>query len=77
MREGINLPTGSADFERSLSGVKGMEKHQLGMEIWFPDKSYLNLCLWREQALNTTIKCNLVKSLVLRQSTLMSLFLFL
>lgn len=72
MGEGINLPTGSTAFERSLSGMKGMEKLQLGMEIWF-----LILCLWKEQALNTIIKFNLVKSLILRQSTLMSLFLFL
>lgn len=74
MREGIDLPTGSAAFERSLSGMKRMEELHLGMEIWFPDKSFLILCLWKEQTLNTSIKCNLVKSLVLRQSTLMSLF---
>lgn len=64
MREGINLPAGSTAFERSLSGMKNIEKLQLGMEIWS-----LILCLWKDQALNTTIKCNLVRSLVLRQST--------
>lgn len=63
MREGINLPTGSTAFKRSLSGLKGMEKPQLDMEIWS-----LILGLWKEQALNTIIKCNLVRNLVLRQS---------
>lgn len=83
MREGINpsvdegrnkSPTGSAAFERSLSGMRGMERHQLGKEkIWYPERSFLTL--WKEGVLNTTIKGSLVKNSVLRQSTLRLLFL--
>lgn len=74
---GNKYPTDSAVFERSLPGMKGVEKLQLGKEkIWCPERSFLILCLLKEQVLNTTIKCSLVKNSVLRQSTLRSLFLF-
>lgn len=47
---GNKYPTDSAAFERSLPGMKGVEKLQLGKEkIWCPERSFLILCGIRKQ----------------------------